>query len=262
MNSDTEGYRCIRAQVPEDMWITSFRSLSPTGTHHTVLTISTTSTQLGEYDCTAGSLDNQMLYAAGVGTDDNTFPPGVAIRLTAGTYINLNLHLYNTTDGDLTDTSGVYVKTVPQSEVVTEADMQFSGTFNITVPPDGVAHTATGTCTAAADFHMFTLWPHMHQIATHQSLQVDHGGSKTMMLDAPYTFSDQKNYPMTDTLVHAGDHITTTCTYVNPTTLPNGDPNTTTVRFGDSSDSEMCFTGIYRYPAGGNLFACAYGQSI
>jgi len=24
----------------------------------------------------------------------------------------------------------------------------------------------------------------------------------------------------------------------------------------------MCFTGIYRYPAGGNLLACVDGQSI
>jgi hypothetical protein len=30
--------------------------------------------------------------------------------------------------------------------------------------------------------------------------------------------------------------------------------------FGDGSDKEMCFTGMYKYPAGGNLFGCAMGQ--
>ena len=27
--------------------------------------------------------------------------------------------------------------------------------------------------------------------------------------------------------------------------------------FGDSSNAEMCFTGMYRWPAGGTLFDCA-----
>jgi hypothetical protein len=29
--------------------------------------------------------------------------------------------------------------------------------------------------------------------------------------------------------------------------------------FGDGSDKEMCFTGMYKYPAGGSLFSCAMG---
>ncbi len=250
MNSDSEGYKCIRAQVPTDMWISAFRSLSPVGTHHSVLTISTNSAQTGEYDCNAGSLDTEMLYAAGVQTDDNVFPPGVAIHVAAGTYINLNLHLYNTTDGALTDTSGVLVKTIAQSEVVNEADMQFAGTYNLNIPPDNAPHTFSGHCSAAHDFHIFTLWPHMHQLATHQKFTIN----GTALLDSDYAFTDQKNYPMTDTLVHAGDVLETSCTYVNTTS--------SVVTFGESSDAEMCFTGVYRYPAGGNLFACINGSAI
>ncbi|HET9992807.1 MAG TPA: hypothetical protein VFQ65_29935 [Kofleriaceae bacterium] len=254
MPTDTEGYKCVRVQVPSDMWITAFRSLSPIGTHHSVLTISTSSSQTGEYDCSAGSLDNQMLYAAGVGTDDNAFPPGVAIHLTAGTYINLNLHLYNTTDNSITATSGVLVKTIDAAAVVHEADMQFSGTFLINVPSDNQVHTAAGSCMVANDFHVFTLWPHMHQTAIHQTLAITHSGSTSMMLDTDYAFAEQKNYPMVDTVIHAGDKITTTCSYQNNTG--------SAMTFGESSNNEMCFTGIYRYPAGGNLFACAMGGSI
>ncbi|MEP6866824.1 MAG: hypothetical protein ABJE66_39800 [Deltaproteobacteria bacterium] len=251
---NTETYKCVRIQVPNDMWVTAFRSLSPAGTHHSVLTISTSSSQTGEYDCGAGSLDNQMLYAAGVGTDDNALPPGVAIHLAAGTYINLNLHLFNTTDNALNGTSGVLVKTVAAADVVHEADMQFSGTFLINVPSDNQVHTATGSCNVANDFHVFTLWPHMHQTAVHQSLAITHNGSTSMMLDTDYQFTEQKNYPMVDTVIHAGDKITTTCSYKNNTG--------STMTFGESSNNEMCFTGIYRYPAGGNLMACAMGQSI
>jgi hypothetical protein len=255
MASDTEGYKCVRIAVPSDMWITAFRSMSPVGTHHSVLTVSTSSSQTGDYDCGAGSLDNQMLYAAGVGTDDNAFPPGVAIHLAAGTFINLNLHLYNTTDNAITATSGVLVKTMNAADVVHEADMQFSGTFLINIPSDNQVHTATGSCKVASDFHVFTLWPHMHQTAVHQKFTVTPmSGSPSSMLDSDYSFTEQKNYPMVDTVLHAGDTLTTTCSYQNNTG--------STMTFGESSNNEMCFTGIYRYPAGGNLMACAMGQSI
>ena len=66
----TNTYECTRIRVANDMWIAGFRAASPVGTHHSVLTISTTNTATGDYDCFAGSLDTQMLYAAGVGTDD------------------------------------------------------------------------------------------------------------------------------------------------------------------------------------------------
>jgi len=245
MPSDSEGYKCVRIQVPSDMWVTAFRSLSPVGTHHSVLTISTSSTQTGEYECTAGSLDFQMLYAAGVGTDDNYFPDGVAIHLTAGTYINLNLHLYNTTDNTITATSGVLVKTTPAANVVHAADMQFSGTTNINVPSDApTTHTAVGGCSAPTDYHIFTLWPHMHQTGVRQKLTLN----GTALLDTAYSFNEQKNYPIADTLVHANDKIQTTCEYMNSTGA--------TINFGESSDQEMCFTGIYRWPAAGNLLGC------
>jgi hypothetical protein len=262
VDPNTQTYKCVRVQVPTDTWITAFRSLAPVGTHHSVLTISTTSTQLGEYDCSAESLDPQMLYAAGVNTDDNYFPNGVAIHVAAGTYINLNLHLFNTTDNPITATSGVLVKTMAQADVQFEADMQFSGSIMFNVPKNAVGDTTTvtpinGGCGVAHDFHVFTLWPHMHQIAVHQTFTVTGptwGASGTKLLDTDYSFDNQKNYPMVDTVLHAGDHINTTCDYINTTGAD--------VPFGESSTQEMCFTGIYRYPVGGNLLACAYGASI
>jgi hypothetical protein len=53
-------------------------------------------------------------------------------------------------------------------------------------------------------------------------------------------------------VAHSGDKLWTTCTYQNNTG--------NTMTFGESSLNEMCFTGIYRYPAtGGNLFSCTTG---
>ena len=245
----TNTYKCTRIRIANEMWVAGFRAASPPGTHHSVLTISTSSTTTGDYDCSAGSLDNQMLYAAGVGTDDLEFPAGVAMHVAAGTFLNLNLHLFNATDDPMADTSGVLVKIVAQADVVNEADMMFSGTPLINIPSDNQPHTAQGGCTAPTNWHVFTLWPHMHQTATHQKWTLTHNGTQTVLLDDNYQFEEQKNYPIADTLIAQGDTIRTTCTYVNNTG--------STMTFGDGSDKEMCFTGMYKYPAGGSLFQCA-----
>jgi hypothetical protein len=251
----TNTYRCTRIQVASDLWVSGFRAASPLGTHHEVLTISTTGTATGDYDCGAGSLDTEMLYAAGVGTGDLMFPSGIAIHIPAGTYINLNLHLFNATDNPLADRSGVLIKAVPPTDVQHQADMMFSGTFTIDIPSDGQPHTASGGCSAASDWHIFTLWPHMHQTATHQKWSyTPAGGTAVTLLDDDFRFTEQRNYPLADTVIHRGDRIDTVCTYVNTTG--------TAMTWGDGSDREMCFTGMYKYPAGGDLFQCTSGPRI
>jgi hypothetical protein len=251
----TNTYRCTRIQVASDLWVSGFRAASPLGTHHEVLTISTTGTATGDYDCGAGSLDTEMLYAAGVGTGDLMFPPGIAIHIPAGTYINLNLHLFNATDNPLADRSGVLIKAVSPTDVQHQADMMFSGTFTIDIPSDGQPHTASGGCSATSDWHIFTLWPHMHQTATHQKWSyTPAGGTAVTLLDDDFRFTEQRNYPLADTVIHKGDRIDTVCTYVNTTG--------TAMTWGDGSDREMCFTGMYKYPAGGDLFQCTSGPRI
>jgi hypothetical protein len=251
-NFDT--YKCTRIQIPEDMYVTAFRSAAPQGSHHSVLTVARSDTlQLGDYDCSVGALDLQMLYAAGVGTDDLQFPPGVAVRLRAGQYLNLNLHLFNAGETDISGDSAVLVKTVPADEVVNEADMVFAGTFDIGIPPDGVPHTMRGGCTLGTDFDIVAWWPHMHQYATHQTVTVTGAGGTTTVLDDDFAFGEQGYYPEVPVRhLSAGDQVEVACTYVNT--------GTEYVQWGDSSNAEMCFSGMYRYPAGtGILFECTSG---
>ena len=132
--------------------------------------------------------------------------------------------------------------------------MMFSGTFSINIDNDGQPHTAQGGCTAPIDWHVFTLWPHMHQTATHQTWTVNHAGTPTTLLDDGFRFTEQRNYPIADTLIHKGDQINTVCTYVNTTK--------SVMTWGDGSDKEMCFTGMYKYPAGGDLFQCTSGPRL
>ena len=167
------------------------------------------------------------------------------MKLTAGMTINLNLHLFNASDDPLAGTSGIMIKTLPAAGVVHEADMVFAGTQRLSIPSDGQPTRVTGGCTAPREWNVFTAWPHMHQFATHTKLTI--GGD--VVLDEPYSFEEQVNYPEVVRTIPQGTRIDVECTYVNNSGV--------TVTFGDSSNQEMCFTGMYKYPAGGHLFQCA-----
>lgn len=248
-----ERYKCVRIQVQQDMYIAQFRANAPLGTHHTVLTVSNGGS-LGEYDCSASNLDLQMLFASGVGSDDLAFPSGVAIKVSAGQYLNLNLHLFNTTNGDISGRTEILVKTIPVGEVQNEAEMVFAGQGVLNIPgnTNGTPHVEEGGCTFSRAATLIAYWPHMHQYAVHQKVTLTVGGAPMVIHDAPYTFEEQKNYPITPIAVTSGDSISVECSYENDTG--------NSVGFGDSSEEEMCFTGLYRYPKQAlYLFECTEG---
>lgn len=254
----TEEYKCIGIQVDRDMYINAFETANPLGEHHTVLTIADqlgglNNTQLGEYDCSVLTLDLQMLFASGVGTNQLTLPEGIAMPIKKGQFLNLNLHLFNTTDQPITAHSAIIATPIDPVDTSHQAEMIFTGTFNISIPP-GQTVTTGGGCTLSQDATIFTYWPHMHQHATHQKLTLTQNGVADVIHDADFDFREQTNYPLAPELaVHAGDALRTDCTYTNT--------GTTTVTFGDSSTAEMCFTGLYRYPKQAlSLFECTEGH--
>ena len=251
INAPYDGYKCRVARVPEDMYISGYRLLAPTGTHHTILTI-TNDIATGDTDCTPKP-EPSMLYAGGIGTSDVLFPGGVAIKLSAGQYIRLELHLYNASDNQETGTSGLQVKTIPASQVANEADMVFLGNvgnWNLSANPN--PQTVAGSCSVPGDWHLFSLWPHMHGYGTHQTVTVtrNSNGQTLTLLDQPYDLLDQKMYMMSpDMPAYTNDTLGVTCSYVNTS---GG-----VVFEGENSTSEMCLTGLLKWPKGGTELQCA-----
>lgn len=246
-------YRCVRVTVPQDMYITNIQSQAPLGTHHTVLSIATglASGPDGEQDCSVLTLGQQMLYASGVGTSPLDFPAGVGIKIAAGTRIHLNLHLYNSSDQPLAGDSAVLVKAQSTPPPML-AEMVFAGKMSFSIPASTPPqdYVVQGGCTVSSPYKLFAVWPHMHKIGTHQRVELARGGTTTVLHDLPYDFTEQKYYLQPSEIqVQASDVLTVKCTYRNTTGH--------TVGYGDSSDDEMCFTGLYRYPASSSsLFAC------
>lgn len=258
MPAGTEGYKCIGIQVDHDMYISGFETENPIGEHHTVLTVTDQlgglgGTKLGEYDCSVLTLDLQMLFASGVGTDTLKMPDGIGLPVKAGQFLNLNIHLFNLSDSAETGHSGVLATQIDPVPADHQAEMVFAGTFNIDIPP-GQTVTIGGGCTFTKDATMFAYWPHMHKHATHQTVTLTTSGVAAPLHDSAFDFNDQKNYAIEPTItVHSGDKLHTDCTYTNN--------DAATLTWGDSSTAEMCFTGLYRYPKqAASLFDCTEGH--
>ncbi len=242
----TDTYRCIRYTVPTDTYVTNIVAQAPSGTHHTVLSISAGNAAGpdGEFDCQVGSIGRPMLYASGVGTDPLDFPTNVGLKIAAGTQIHLNLHLFNATDNVLAGDSAILIKTSPTAPPML-AEMVFAGTLLFAIDPG--KHDAVGGCTVQTPYTLFAYWPHMHKIAIHSKLELIRGSGPTavttVLHDQPYDFNEQRYYkPAAEVSVLQGDRIRVTCGYDNPATSGQ-------VRFGDGTNEEMCFTGLYRYPS-------------
>jgi hypothetical protein len=248
-------YRCTRLTIPNDTYITNIMSQAPQGSHHAVLSIANSRVggPDGDYNCQVQDLGTVMLYASGVGTSPLDFPDGVGIKIPAGTQIHLNLHLFNASDAEISGDSAILVKQSSTRPPIL-AEMAFAGGFGFRIPastPPPDYYSFSSGCMADRNFTLFALWPHQHKLGIHHKFEVIRGGDSNVLHDAAYAFTEQKYYLMAPEIqVQQDDQIRVTCQWDNTT----GQVQT----FGDSSDEEMCFTGMYRYPAAdsNNLFKC------
>ncbi|MBS1121115.1 MAG: hypothetical protein H6Q90_3343 [Deltaproteobacteria bacterium] len=249
-----EGYFCVYATVPRDLYVKALRPLNPLGTHHTVLTrYEGDSPADGTVPCNVGTNGQNMIYGSGVGAPDFTFPTGVGLHLAAGTRLLLNLHLYNASDAPLSGRSGTLIQETTAADVPNLAELVLAGpTIGLHVPT-GVS-TQTGNCpisnvTATQPVQLFALSQHMHKLGTHMRSVITRDGADIVLQDVPYDFEQQSFHLVSPTELRPGDVLSTQCTYDNTTGAP--------VQFGESSDDEMCFTDLFYYPAQGASFICS-----
>ena len=225
--------RCTKVTLQEDVYISAVRPVHPLGTHHTFLALSDSAD--GER-CTP-AVATGLIYAAGLGSQGLELPEGVAMHFMAGQVLNLSLHLYNVSGSELTGTSGIEVKRMDPADVVHESGPLLAGPVDISIPPG--RHTLTHECSLTEPQTAYAIFPHMHQLGVHFKTTIISGGTPKVLHDADYDFKEQAQLPISLELA-AGDRIATECTYENP--------GTETVTFGESSNTEMCFTVLFRYP--------------
>jgi len=95
-----------------------------------------------------------------------------------------------------------------------------------------------------ADVRVFAAGPHMHKLGIHLKASIipAAGGTGPVLYDKDYSFDSQKlDMLRPEVQLHSGDKVQVDCTYRKDS------PGT--IGWGNSSDEEMCFATLYRYPA-------------
>jgi hypothetical protein len=237
-----EGYVCVRKTMSETLFVTAFRPLIPNGTHHTVLTVGPPAGPDGTFPCGVGTNAARMIFGSGVGTTDLYLPEGVGMRIDAGQQLNLNLHLYNFDDlAAISGTSGTEVQLA--TAVANEAEVVLAGPTFFSI--DSTHTVIEGDCTMNGDVTLFAASPHMHQLGRHMTVTTT---ARTIM-DRDYSFDEQTVELLTPLSLPSGTQVHVACTYADP-------GGGVTVSYGDSTDAEMCFAGLFRYPVRGG-FLCS-----
>jgi hypothetical protein len=188
---------------------------------------------------------SELLTGWAPGGNPPELPPGVGEEMPPGNgYMTLEFHYYNTTGKVQNDRSGARIcATTKTPENI--ATLTWLGTENISLPARAMG-TARGNCTPGGgsqtqDIHLLFASPHMHKLGTHLTTVINRkAGGTEMVVDQPFAFMDQRQYP-TNLIVHPGDTLSTTCTYMNS--------SPSTVTFGESTTSEMCYNFVLSYPA-------------
>lgn len=237
---------CVKKELTEDVYIKAIRPVHPKGTHHTLLTLGD-----GKIDCTT-AVAQGLIYAAAIGSEGLELPEGVAMKLPKGMFLNLGLHLYNTSNEELAGTSAMEVVTMPKEDVKFESEALLAGPLGISLPP-GKETTIQADCAITADQNIYALFPHMHQWGTHLKTVLTMSGEENVLHDSAFRFDEQVQLLLDPVLeLHPGDNVHTECTYDNDTSR--------TITFGESSDTEMCFSVLFRYPKLGSAFCGGGGK--
>src|SRR5262249_25622002 len=90
-----EVYPWERITVPNDIYLVKITPLSPLGVHHEVVAIDPSGTPDGRTTCGPTGLGWTNLFASGVNSPSLSMPDGVALKVSAGQQVVLNLHLFN-----------------------------------------------------------------------------------------------------------------------------------------------------------------------
>jgi len=242
LEPNQERYFCQRSTLTEDLYINAIKAINPLGTHHTALTAAETGVQPdGLAPCTSRGLEPQGIFGSGVGTEPVTYPPGVGLRLRAGQQLLLNLHVFNVTGQPMTGTSGTAIRRTEPSEVVHVAESLLAGPVNFSIPGGGQT-TVDGQCTMTHDVTLFAVQPHMHQTGVHmKGIAMSSTEGEVVLHDGAFDFEEQLVYSIEPVAMKKGDVVRVQCTFENEGATP--------IAFGESSNQEMCFLVLHRYPA-------------
>jgi hypothetical protein len=246
-----ERYICQTFTSPADaVGITEVQPISGQLVHHVALFQTFGGEPDGQYECDVlVKFTWRPVWAGGTGGNGLVMPDGVGMKIEPDTQYLVQLHLQNTTDGPITERSGINLR-YSRDPALIPAGIYALGQFSLEIPAMAQGFTQTTECDADKEMHVFAVFPHMHKLG--KKLEFMKGPSASEMQPAytidPWPFGDQP-LDKVDLTVMPGEHLKATCTWDNPYETP--------IMFGESSDDEMCIFVLFYYPFDG-LGGCGF----
>jgi hypothetical protein len=185
------------------------------------------------FEC--NGVPGDMLYAWVPGSRPMKLPSGVGMTLQPSDRLYMQVHYHRSLSiapSPDSTTTNLYFAQTSEAE---HAYVVWTGNPTFSIPANTNNYQVNGTCTVNGDWKLLGIAPHMHKLGTQTQLNAVAGGSQTCLMNIPkWDFNWQGGYGLAQPLqLHAGDTISTSCTYNNNT------PNK--VAFGESTGDEMCF---------------------
>lgn len=170
------------------------------------------------------------------------FPPGVAVRLEPHAFVYLNTHLKNPSATELNAEAVFNFRLARKGTVKHHAQAFAIGNFGgINVPPRGIQTLVSEWKTPVA-LNLVQVSSHQHKRGTHTLIQrLDGAGNDLGPLFESYDWEHPgEEWYSPPVRLEAGQSLRITCEWANP--------DDHTVRFGVTTEDEMCFATGYFYP--------------
>jgi hypothetical protein len=179
------------------------------------------------------------------GTNAQTFEPGTAMLIKAGTILSFQIH-YTATGDATTDTSsvGFVFATHPPAQEIRAGSFQNT---RFVIPAGAADENVASAIEFTEDAHIWALFPHTHLRGKRWEyrLVLPDGSSKLVLSVPKYDFNWQTYYAFNEPLqAPKGSRLEATARYDNSiANRANPDPNVD-VRWGDQTWQEMQYSGI------------------
>ena len=249
-----EQYTCYAKTLDRDIVVDRFNFEQSNAVHHLLLARTTLAEKEGLSDCPVLFRNTWApLFGAANGTAELEAPAGSGHVLPKGTQLLIQLHLLNAATTDVKTKVSIKMREAA-TDTVKPIGLHAFGTNDITLPPSQTG-SVTNDCTVDKDLDIFAWLPHMHKMGKSLSLLV--GPDKDHLEEVyhldPWNFDDQRVYSK-ELHIPKGSLTRVTCNYDNPSAKE--------VKFGESSNDEMCFLPTFVTGATEQLGGCVYLKPI
>ena len=234
-----EKYFCYTTKLQQDLVVSGLEPSYGAGTHHIIIAQSIIDEPEGAAECAVLFKNTWIpLFLGGKGTTPVVFPEGAGYKLAKGTPIVLQLHLQNPSDAPITDKTSVALDNIDPTQTFTPAGIFGLDKREFEIPAQTSGYHTSMTCDShGKTLSVFATLAHMHKRGKH--VRVTRNADANLLFESDWNFDLQST---TDQVMDIAptDQINLDCEYDNPTT--------SAIKYGESSDNEMCFFVMFYYP--------------